>query len=174
MRRVSATILVVTLAFAAAASAQMKPGPEQKKLEYFVGTWSMDGDTKPGPMGPGGKFTGTEHIEWMDGGFFLVAHGEDKTPMGSSTGLAVWGYSSQDKVYTYHEFNSMGESVSATGMVDGDTWTWNNEEKMNGKVMKGRYTIKQLSPTSYAFKFEMQPEGAEWATIMEGKATKTK
>jgi hypothetical protein len=177
MRRGSATILVVTLAFMAAASAQMqmaKPGPEQRKLEYFVGTWSMDGDTKPSPMGPGGKITGTDHIEWMDGGFFLVAHGENKSPMGSDTGLAVWGYNAQDKVYTYHEFNSSGESVSATGTVDGDTWTWTSDDKMNGKMMKGRYTIKQLSPASYTFKFEMQPEGAQWATIMEGKATKTK
>jgi hypothetical protein len=45
---------------------------------------------------------------------------------------------------------------------------------MGGQVIKGRYTVKQLSPTSYAFKYEMQPPGAEWATVMEGKGTKAK
>ena len=40
-------------------------------------------------------------------------------------------------------------------------------------MIKGRFTIKQLSPASYNFKYEMQP-GAEWATVMEGKATKAK
>jgi hypothetical protein len=41
-------------------------------------------------------------------------------------------------------------------------------------MTKGRYTMKILSPASYAFKFEMQPEGGDWATILEGKCTKTK
>jgi hypothetical protein len=48
-----------------------------------------------------------------------------------------------------------------------------SNEKMGGKVMRGRFTVKELSPTSYTFKFEMAPEGGDWATIMEGKATKT-
>lgn len=177
MKRVSVTILIATVALVAAASAQMempKPGPEIKKLEYFVGTWSTEGDMKPGPMGPGGKVTGTDHLVWMDGGFYLVGHGENKSPMGSGTDLAVWGYNADDKVYTYHEFDSTGETVSATGTVDGDTWTWTDEMKMNGKMTKGRYTMKILSPASYAFKFEMQPEGGDWATILEGKCTKTK
>jgi len=77
MKRPSIIIVFLTLlfAFTVAARAQMqmpKPGPEHKKLDYFVGTWATDGDMKPGPMGPGGKFTGTSHDEWMDGGFFMV------------------------------------------------------------------------------------------------------
>ena len=44
---------------------------------------------------------------------------------------------------------------------------------MNGKVLKSRYTIKQASPTSYTFKWEMQQgDGGTWAPLMEGKATK--
>jgi len=38
--------------------------------------------------------------------------------------------------------------------------------------MRGRYIVKQLSPTSYTFKFEMAPEGGDFATVMEGKASK--
>ena len=41
-----------------------KPGPEQKNLGYFAGDWKTTGDLKPGPMGPGGKFTGTDHVEF--------------------------------------------------------------------------------------------------------------
>jgi hypothetical protein len=177
MKRLSVTILVAMLALTAVASAQMqapKPGPEHQKLQYFAGTWSMDGDMKPSPMGPGGKFTGTEHNEWMDGGFFLLSHSDVTMPVGKAKGLAVFGYNSEEKMYTYNGFNSMGEGESAKGTIDGDTWNWTNENKMGGKLMRGRYTVKTLSPTSYTFKFEMQPEGADWATIMEGKATKVK
>ena len=177
MKRLSVTILVALLALAAAASAQMqarKPGPEHQKLQYFAGTWSMDGDMKPSPFGPGGKFSGTEHNEWMDGGFFLLSHSDVSMSTGKATGLAVFGYNSEEKTYTYHAFNSMGEAESAKATIDGDTWTWTNEEKMGGKLMRGRLTVNTLSPTSYTFKFEMQPEGADWSTAMEGKATKVK
>src|SRR5215472_12408176 len=30
-----------------------KPAPELKKLDYFVGTWTADGELKPGPLGAG-------------------------------------------------------------------------------------------------------------------------
>jgi hypothetical protein len=149
-----------------------KPGPELKKLEYFVGAWNSEGDIKPGPFGPGGKFTAKENLEWMDGGFFLVGHSEGDSPMGHDKGLSVWGYDPEEKVYTFHAFNNMGEGISAKGTVEGDTWTWTNESKFAGQMMKGRYTIKQTSPTSYNFKFEMAPAGADFATVMEGKATK--
>jgi Protein of unknown function (DUF1579) len=151
-----------------------KPAPEVKKLDYFMGTWKMDGDTKPSPYGPAGKISETDHSEWMPGGFFLLTHSESKSPMGEAKGLAIMGYKTDDKVYTYHEFDSMGEAVSATGTFAGDTWSWHSEDKMGGKVMKGRYTVKVLSPTSYTFKFEMASDTGEWNTVMEGKATKVK
>jgi hypothetical protein len=56
--------------------------------------------------------------------------------------------------------------------VDGDTWTWNSTEHMNGMAMKGRFTMKVLSPTSYSMKFELSQDGTNWMTGMEGKATK--
>ena len=43
---------------------------------------------------------------------------------------------------------------------------------MGGKMFKSRYTVKQVSPTSYTSKLEMQPEGGAWSTVFESKATK--
>jgi hypothetical protein len=173
--KLTATILAAVcflLAASFAAGQMPAPAPELKKVDYFAGTWSFEGDMKPGPMGPGGKVTGTNQSSWMEGGFFLVGHSEFHGPMGDAKGLAVFGYDSASKTYTYNEFNSMGENNVSTGVLEGDTWTWNSTEKMGSTVLKSRFTIKQLSPTAYTFKFEMAPEGAEMATVMEGKATK--
>jgi hypothetical protein len=64
-----------------------KPAPELKKVDYSAGTWIWEGDMRPGPMGPGGKMTMTEHNEWMDGGFFLTMDSEFKSAaMGSGSG----------------------------------------------------------------------------------------
>ncbi|MGO9088586.1 MAG: DUF1579 family protein [Candidatus Sulfotelmatobacter sp.] len=165
------------LVLVAAALAQMempKPGPEHKKLDVFAGSWTLDGDIKPGPMGPGGKMTETEKCEWMDGSFFLVCHSDFKGVMGGGTGVSYMGYSNDDKAYTYREFNSWGEFENSKGSLDGDTWTWTSDEKMNGMAMKGRFTMKITSPTSYNFSFEMSQDGTKWTTVMDGKATKEK
>jgi hypothetical protein len=92
--------------------------------------------------------------------------------MGSGVGLSVMSYSADDKNYTYREFNSYGEFTDSKGSVDGDTWTWTNDEKMAGMTMKGKFTIKVTSPTSYTFTFDMSEDGTKWSTVMEGKATK--
>lgn len=178
MKRVLAVYAVAAFLFALMVQAQApqmpKPGPELKQLDYFMGTWKMEGETKPSAYGPGGKVTETDHSEWMPGGFFLLTHSETKSPMGEAKGLSIMGYKADDKVYTYHEFDSMGETISATGTVEGDAWTWQSEDKMGGKMVKGRYTVKVLSPTSYTFKFEMASDTGAWNTVMEGNATKTK
>ena len=177
MHRIS-LLLVCLLAImfvAVVATAQMptpKPAPELSKLDYLAGTWTTDGDMKPGPMGPGGKVTSTDDAHWMDGKFFLVMHTKFSGSMGDGVGLAIFGYDADHKVYTYAAYNSWGEVEHATGTVDGDTWTWNSDENFAGQPMKGRYSTKMSSPTSYTYKFEVSQDGNQWTTVMDGKATK--
>lgn len=170
-------ILAVMLAGVLGAMAQTeppKPAPELKKLDVFAGSWTLDGNMKPGAMGPGGSMTENEKCEWMEGGFYLVCHSDYKSAMGNGIGLSVMGYSPDDKAYTYREFNSYGEFDDSRGMVDGDTWTWTSDEKMNGMTMKGRFTMKMTSATSYNFTFDMSQDGTKWSTVMDGKATRGK
>jgi hypothetical protein len=167
-------ILAAGLILAAMAMAQAapKPGPELKKLDVFVGNWTLDGNLKPSAMGPGGTMTENNKCDWMEGGFYLVCHSESKSSMGNSVGLSVMGYSADAKTYTYHEFASDGELVDSKGALDGETWTWINDEKMNGATMKARFTIHMTSASSYTFVFDMSQDGTKWSTIMDGKATK--
>jgi hypothetical protein len=170
--------LLGVLSFAASSFAQPpmpKPGPEHKKLEYFVGNWTSEGEMKPGPMGPGGKITIHEESTLMEGGFFVVIRSTfTSASMGNGSGIAIMGYDPGEKVYTYSEFNSWGEANRSTGTVEGDTWTWLSDVKFGPQTMKGRYTMKIVSPTSYTYKFEVSPDGAKWDLVMEGKDTKNK
>lgn len=173
MKCKSFAAVLAFLIFALAIYAQMQmpqPAPELKKLDYFVGTWKSDADMKPTPFGPGGKVTGTDHIEWMQGNFFLLIHSTFSGAMGNGIEVAVMGYDAARKVYTYSSYNSAGEHDTATGTVEGDTWTWNSEQSA-APLGKWRFTEKILSPTSYTVKFEIQ-SGDTWSTAMEGKVTK--
>jgi Protein of unknown function (DUF1579) len=177
MKRLSAIAIFLGI-LALSAQAQMpmpKPSPELKKLDYFIGTWNLDSDLKPGPMGPGGKVNEIEKCEWMDGGFFLVMHDEFKSAvMGNGTGVAYMGYDENDKAFSYDSFNTWGEADHSKGHVDGDTWTWTTDEKMGGQTFKARFVVKVVSATSYKFNFDMSQDGTTWNTVMDGTATKQK
>ena len=149
-----------------------KPGPEVKKLGYFVGTWNTAGEIKQNPFMPVGKFTGTTKCEWFPGGFHVVCRDNGKGPMGAMQGLGIMAYNAEDKVYTYMGADSSGMSTSAKGNVDGNNWVYTSEDKMGGKTFHGRYSMVTASPDSYTYKYEMSEDGTNWMTLMEGKTTK--
>lgn len=168
------TLPLLPLCFAALLFAQAQrtpqPAPELKKLDYFVGTWKTEAQTKPGPMGPGGTFNSTDRYEWQKGNFFVIGHSEfTSSGMGNGVDLSVLGYDPARKVYTYHSFNSAGEDESATGTFTGDTWTWISGEQ---SPVKWRYIQKVVSAKSFTSKLEGTQDGTNWATIFEAKVTK--
>ena len=169
-----ASLFCTLLAAAALAQTQAPtPPPEAQKLEVFAGSWTLTGDLKPVPMGPGGAITENEKCEWMEGRFYLVCHTDLKGSMGSGTGLSILGYSTKDKMYTYREFNSWGEFEDSRGSQEGNTWTWTSDENFNGTPTKGRFTMKITSPTAYDFAFDISQDETKWTTVMDGKATKS-
>ena len=179
MKRLIGTLSLYTalsLAVAPAASAQAapQPGPEHKALGYFVGKWTAEGEMKPGPMGPGGKFTQSDTCEWFEGGFSVVCRSEGKTPAGPARSIGILGYNTEEKVYTYYGVDNSGMTMASVprGTRQGDTWTYTDETTMGGAKVKSRVTIKELSPTAYTFRLEFQGPDGKWMTAMESKNTK--
>ncbi len=151
-----------------------KAQPEHQKLHYFVGEWKSEGEMRASPFGPAGKYTSTDH-NYMLGDFYLVMQSEGSGPMGPIKEIAMMGYDPKAKQYTYEGFNSMGEHESSLGILSGNTWTWTSpEQEIGGKKAKGRFILKEASPTSFTYTFESSVNGGPWTNIMEGKATKVK
>jgi hypothetical protein len=148
------------------------PGPEIKRLGYFIGTWKEVGTAHMGSMqGPEGKITSTTKYEWLAGGFFLVGHSETLSSVGTDKEMAVMGWDDAKKTYTYHAFDSEGGADEATGTVNGDTWSW-TADNMGGASIKARFTIKEVSKTEYTFKMELSQDGNTWTTAIETTSTK--
>ena len=146
-----------------------KPGPEHKKLEYFVGKWTVEGEIKANEFVPAGKTVGTETCTLGPGGFYVESLAEGgQLP----TRLAIMAYDSHAKMYTSYYANNVGLVGTATGSVNGNTWTWLEEDKFAGNAIKGRTTVTMSSPTRYTFKYEMADEKGGYTTILEGIATK--
>jgi hypothetical protein len=159
---------------AAQAPQAPKPGPEHGRLGYFVGKWTAEGEIKPGPMGPGGKMTSTDTCEWFEGRFSVICRSEGKTPMGPSKSIGILGYSGEEKVYTYYGVDNTNMTMASVprGTVRGDTWSYTDEGMMGGKKFQTRVTIKELSPTAYTFRMEMQGPDGKWMPMVESKNSK--
>ena len=149
------------------------PSPQQQMMNYFAGDWKLSGTTKISPSTPAVPFTSTEHGEWVPGGFFLEIRSVMKGPLGDVHGVRVMEYNAADHVYTYNAYNSLGEHQLAIGKAQGNTWTWNAEEKMNGITTKGRYVVTLATPDSYTFSSQVQKPGGAWVTVMEGTAARS-
>ena len=145
-----------------------KPGPEHKKLEYFLGTWKVETEIKANEYVPAGKGVTTATVTLGPGGFCVESRAEGQIPRTD----AIIAYDSDAKVYTEFYASSAGLVGSGTGTVNGNTWTWMVEDKFAGEAVKGRTTVTTLSPTQYTFKYEMADEKGGYTTIVEGKATK--
>ncbi|MGD0930822.1 MAG: DUF1579 family protein [Candidatus Korobacteraceae bacterium] len=180
MRRVTAAFLLGwltnILAVAQAAPPPAAPpalSPQVQMMNYFAGDWKLSGTTKISPSAPGAPFTSTEHGEWVPGGFFLEIHSVMKGPLGDVHGVRMMEYNAAEQVYTYNAYNSLGEHQVAIGKAQGNTWTWNADEKMNGVTTKGRYVVTLLTPDSYTFKSQVQTPAGALVTVMEGTAIRS-
>ena len=157
-----------SLLLAQAPPAPPKPGPEPKKLEYFLGKWTVESEIKANEFVPAGKTVTTETATLGPGGFYVESRAEGQL----GTRLAIIAYDSHAKVYTSYYASSVGFVGAATGTVNGNIWTWTVEDKYAGKSVKGRTTATILSPTQYTSKYEMADGKGGYTTVLEGKATK--
>lgn len=154
-----------------------KPGPEQKKLEVSIGSWTYEGDLKAGVLGPAGKITGVERFQWLPGGFFVQMNREAKGPAGDFRHSIIFGYDPVAKKHTGQFFDfTGGGSLSATIAITGNTWNWSGTGRTgSGKTFQERCTVTFASGGgSYTVKCEVATDGKTWSPSYEAKATKSR
>lgn len=145
-----------------------RPGSEHKAMAYFVGKWQTEGAVTSGD----GKMTSTDTCEWFDGGFQVICKGVGQSPSGPATTLGVLAYNTTDKTYTYYGIDNSGTSELSTGSYRDKTWTFTANSTMGGEPVKSRFTMIEVSPTAYTFKWETSPDGSKWTEVLSGKSTK--
>ena len=145
-----------------------KPGPEHQRLGAFVGNWTFEGEMKPGPMGAGGKVTGTDRIEWAPGNFFV----QRSYQVGEMQGIEIFAYDGAKKAYTYNSFDSMGMMGSGTMTVKGNAWTTTGTSTIGATTMRDRCALDfGAGGSTLTIKCGMVTDGKTWTPTFEGRAT---
>jgi hypothetical protein len=164
---------VVAINVAAQAPAPPKPGPEHQRLAPFVGNWTFDGMAKDGPMGPGGKMTGTDRVVWLPGGFAIQRTFDGTSPAGKMQGVEIVAYDAVKKNYTFNFYESSGAMGTGTMTVNGAVWTSQGVGQMGAMTMQQRCTLTfGAGNATLAIKCEMSMDGKTWAPTFEGTAKK--
>lgn len=169
-------VLMFSMVFVAHAQAPTapKPDPELKKLGVLAGHWTYEGEYKPGPLGPGGKFTAEYTAAWKLDGFVLEAVSMEKSASATTHYLEIDEYNSKDKALNWTVWASDGTRMSGTITVSANTITWEGKLVSAGKdyQLKFPFTLS-ADRMSGTFKAEISADGKTWMPWVEGKYTKT-
>jgi hypothetical protein len=170
-----AVALAVALApVALAADKAPVPGPETQKLGFFVGKWKTSGEVKETPFMPAGKYSGQETCEWFPGRWSVVCRSKGKGPMGPAEGLGIMTWSGDEKAYLYFGIDNspMVPTSLPRGTLSGDTWTYEDESRMGGQLVKSRYVMVQTGRNSYRATWSILGPDGKWKPVMEGTGTR--
>ena len=169
-----ALLLCPAVAFSQVPTAQ--PGPEVKKMADMIGTWSTTYEMKAVPgVSPAGKATSTRTCVWTAGGFGVSCKETlHMGAMGTVTSDALIAYDAAAKNYIHSEVSNDGEAFVSRGVVNGDTWVFDNDSMMQGKPMHGRFTAKYTTKDTCEIKYEAGPDANSMQVIMDGKETRVK
>jgi hypothetical protein len=171
-----AAVGVLTAVFATSGSAQQgppKPPAEMSQMAYMEGTWTCDGKTFEGPMGPAGTMKSTAVVR-KD----LNGHFQSGTIKGSSATMPPFEgrfhatYDAGTKQFVMLWVDNMGGwSQTMSSGWKGDTLVFEGDSHMGGQTMKSRDTFTKSGPTAMKHTWEMQVNG-KWMPAGEESCRK--
>jgi hypothetical protein len=111
------------------------PDPRLRALDRLVGTWKISG---PAP--------GEATYEWLDGGFFLIQHGEVQQEDGPFRYVQIIGFDRAPGQtepagdITGRLYSSRGDTLTYVSEADDETLTIWFGEKGSPSVYRGRWS----------------------------------
>ena len=131
---------------AVSASAQPKAGAaEGSQLSFFLGKWTVDGQSRSTPTGAFGRLTGNETCAWFSGGPSVVCRETTQDPSGEVDSIYILSWDPAKKQYSVHGTDNAGNITSGTGTVAAGVWKWT----VDGRGADGSVTPMPFMNLSY-------------------------
>ncbi len=138
----------------------LKPGPEHKGLEIFIGKWINEGHTISDKGAPGVKILTSDVYEWMPGSFFILHTAYGRIGEIEVGGTEIIAYEPTEKKYKSYFFDSQGHVTVHELTIQGNRWVW------LGERTKATATFEDNGKTQKAF-HERLDENGNWIPAMD-------
>ena len=132
---VARVLLVLGASSAHGASPNPRLPPELKKLDVWVGNWSLSGTARDQPDGREYSLRWTLHERWVLNRSFLQVDQTWKGNGQTQRSLEMLSYDPVKKLYTDSGFGSDGSTWSLTAVFDGATMIETGQSKGPDGVM---------------------------------------
>jgi hypothetical protein len=104
-----------------------QPGPENARLEVFIGKWINEGLTVATPGAPAAKILTSDVYEWIPGRFSVLHTAYGRLGDLDVSGVEILGYDAESGRYTSHFFDSQGHVLVDDLIYDDGRWIWSGE-----------------------------------------------
>jgi len=155
-------------------TAKPDAGPELMRLGRLIGTWKLGGESVGSPLMPPGKVSAILDVQWFSGGSQLLCLYNMIYPTGPVQELSVYGYDPEAKAYWNYDFDSTGLNMVGKVVIQENTWTHMWDLKIEGKSVKVRLVLSDMTPDGCSWKNDYSMAAGSWTPVAEGKAIKVK
>jgi len=159
-------IVMPTGAIAADASAELK------RLGDIVGRWEMDGTMRRDPKAPAEPVAVMLACDWFAGGRQLVYRYSGTMAGNPFEEVGQMIYDPGTKTYSFFGIVSDGSAGPGKITIEPGTWVHIQETQMEGKPVRIRFTLANMSPAGGTWKYEVSIAGGPFALLGEGKYAK--
>lgn len=166
VKSIAAVVCLVLGAVPALAQPKAAPA-ETSQLGFFLGKWTVDGQSRSTPTGAYSRMTGNETCAWFSGGPAVVCRETTQDANGEVDSIYILSFDPAKKQYTVHGTDNLGNITSGTGTVAAGIWKWAVESRgADGSVTPMRFTFRPAAPGSRTMDVEMAAGKGTWAKIV--------
>jgi hypothetical protein len=140
------------------------------KLSPFVGKWKTAGEMKDTPYSKARPSLSENTCEWSTNRGFLICDQIIQSASGPRNDLSIYTYNAKDHAFRFFGLSRNDPEPRVTKLsIEGDLWTYRDEEDDNGKHIRFRTTNRFTSPSTIVWRSEFSADGVRWILMGEGQ-----
>lgn len=151
-----------------------KPGPEMAKLDFLIGSWTMNGEYLKTKMLPeGGKETGSYKAQLGPGGFSVIADFDLLGPFGPEIGHEVLTWAPWQNAYWVSTVgNAFPGPVIGKGNWEGENLVIESTFVSGTKDSHIRAVYSNIAKKSVHIEEFVKGKEGEWVPVWKADVTK--
>ena len=166
----SDTMFIILAIFAALFSSPTPISPEVAKLGAFLGKWKLTSAPVAGAS-PESVIVDI-HCDWSANGTYLVCSQKREGAPRAPEILCIYRYDPEQKGYVFTNLTPADDPSQMRLTIEGNTWTYTSEQKVEGKNQHFRTIDVFQSPEEVTYTAARSDNGTDWTILGRGKIVK--